>query len=60
MIHEKTIAVLPFKNRSNNEEEDYFGDVNIIDIQEYRNLPTIIVVHGIKGADLYFLRISCH
>lgn len=26
MILEKTIAVLPFKNRSNNEEEDYFGD----------------------------------
>lgn len=26
MVLEKTIAVLPFKNRSNNEEEDYFGD----------------------------------
>lgn len=36
--------------------ETSFGDVNIIDIQESRNLPTIIVVHGIKGAGPLFLK----
>lgn len=36
--------------------ETSFGDVNIIDIQECSNLPTIIVVHGIKGAGPLFLK----
>ena len=36
--------------------ETSFGDVNIIDIQESGNLPSIIVVHGIKGAGPLFLK----
>ena len=40
--------------------ETSFGDVNIIDIKESSKLPTIIVVHGIKGAGPLFLKNLMH
>jgi pimeloyl-ACP methyl ester carboxylesterase len=38
------------------EIETSFGNVNIIDVNRNKDLPTLIVVHGLRGAGPLFLR----